>query len=1397
MLWGNAAAQHISEKPRLQYVHEQWTVEDGLPVNSVNQIIQSPDGYLWLATFDGLVRFDGMHFTVFNTGNSTGLPSNRIVDLLEARDGSLWIRTEQGHLVHYTEGTFTHFGPALEGKKATTLYEDKYGRLWIGTSEGVFRYEEGALIPVGAGELEGEAIRLYLDRSDALWVGTTSDGLQRWKNGVVTKWTVDDGLASNKVRAFYETPDGTLWISSNGGINTYRQGQLRPFPMDQVRQNEQYNVWNLYPDRSPNAFWIGIPQRLYYYQDGRITPFNPDGPPGDTDLPTTSPRAETGPDGHTWIALGKRLYRDGQFVAEMESGIKDFLHDTEGSIWLATHSSGLNRLKPSLFTVYSEPEGLVQKNVYLVLEDHAGAMWFGTLQDGLSRFYQGVFTSYTGDALPSQGIFSIYEDHQHNLLVAHGDGVCRFTQGRCVPLEDNQGFLQDDARAMYEDEVGNLWFGTSSGLVRYHQGTWTRYTTDDGLPSNDIRYILEAQDGGLWLGTTGGLGRYHNGTFSAFTTQDGLSSNLIRSIYQDEDGLLWIGTEGRGLNRIDLSMEKPSITVFRRKDGLFDEVIHQILEDDFGRLWMSTNRGIFWVTRKGLNAFAKGTAPLIYSTSYTDRDGLRNREANGGRQPAGIKARDGRLWFPTQDGIAAIDPSNIRRNEVVPPVVIEQFATGDTVIAPPRKKLQLSAQDRDFEIAYTALSFMAPENMRFRYRLDGFDRDWVQAGSRRVAYYTNVPPGDYTFRVIASNNDGVWNDEGASLALKVTPYFYETRWFLGLCVLGFLLTGPSLYLLRVRRLKAQQQALRQLVEARTAEVVQRETQLEAQNARLLQHEAQLESQNVQLKVQALKLKELDELKSRFFANISHEFRTPLTLTIGPLEDLRAGVYGPLASSLDEQLGLALRNARRLLRLVNQILDVAKLEAGQTHLRAQEADFMAFLVGIAQAFAALAERKQITFRIALPDEPVLAYFDPDLLEKVFVNMLSNAFKFTPSGGVIHLTADCIAIDQAGRDGYMKVTVRDNGPGIPADQLPHIFKRFYQVDESQRRLQPGTGIGLSLAKELVELHGGEIAVESEQDFGTTFTVRMPLGRAHLGANQIVEAGGTGPWTAEELLSSLEANVLMAEVTTSTSGEHPKSVNAEDVTTVLVADDNADVRAYVRRHLMASYRVVEATDGREALEMAERVLPDLIISDVMMPNLDGYALCHALKKNPELNYIPVILLTAKALPEDKIAGLQKGADDYLTKPFDVKELRIRVDNLIASRRRLRERFSNSSVKLHPHDLEVISSDTAFLEQVRAVVEAHLADENFSVEHLSAEVGIDRSHLYRRLRNLQGQTPSETIRSMRLERAAQLLAGQAGLVSEVAYGVGFKSVSHFSKCFREQYGVTPSEYMDEKAEA
>jgi signal transduction histidine kinase/DNA-binding response OmpR family regulator len=590
--------------------------------------------------------------------------------------------------------------------------------------------------------------------------------------------------------------------------------------------------------------------------------------------------------------------------------------------------------------------------------------------------------------------------------------------------------------------------------------------------------------------------------------------------------------------------------------------------------------------------------------------------------------------------------------------------------------------------------------------------------------------------------------------------FYETWWFLFACGLAAVAAlGAAVRWWGVRA-RARQQELELLVEERTHTIA----------------------------LQAKELRELDRLRSEFFANVSHELRTPLTLILGPLQDAQAGHFGPLGQDLAAQLRVAERNAQSLLGLVDQLLDIARLDAGGLRLDLRRENLADLVRRSVESFLPLAERRKIDLALSVPAEAVEIWCDEAQLEKVLGNLLSNALKFTPEGGAVRVAVTT----QPGTD-RVQVTVKDTGPGIPADQLDRVFERFYQVPAQvpaqvpdqlatkDRRRATGAGIGLALARQLAELHGGRIKAESAAGApgteGACFTVT--LRRAEAGST------GTGP------LRRLTPPPDGADATR--RPQAPAAPDEDDRTTVLVIDDNADIRAYVRRHLEPTYRVVEAADGLEGLEQARRLQPDLIVSDVMMPGLDGNALFRALREDPELALIPVILLTAKASTESRLEGLREGVDDYLIKPFDPRELKARLDNLVASRRRLLERFeaappSKPLRALKVSEIEVTPADESFLSRVQKTIESRLDDPALTVEALAETLGCDRSYLLRKLRNLAGETPSDLIRSFRLQRAEQLLRAGAGAVSEIAYSVGFKSVAHFSNAFHDRYGERPS---------
>jgi len=1333
------------------WVHESWTVKDGLPVNSINGIVQDRTGYIWAATFDGLVRFDGLRFTVFNSANSEELPSNRIIQLKEGRDGSLWLATEQNHIVRFRAGRFTHIqyeNPKHSG--LPVLFLDSAGGVWVGTNDGLWTVQRDRLVRVGAGMLDAAVTSIAQRRDSSLWIGTSGAGLFRVANDrQVTRVATNAALDGDFIGRILEDASGTLWIGGTRAIWSLRDRLVKVKGLP-----ARFPTTAFAHLRTSGAVYAQIGSATYRIDSDSAVLVHPASVVGGIGLWADS--------GAIWTVSGQDVLRDNQrvFTLPEKRTASGALFDREGSLWLGTDAGGLHRLKPALFTTYSMAEGVGYPNVYATFVDRSGAVWLGTWGNGVSRLDPATGrATLVGAGTTPHDVNSFYEDDAGAMWVAGGPGeggVYLCTPPAMTCRREGPRELRDRAvSALYADADKRLWAGAYGLLFRYDGRNWTSFPPASGAPQATVRAFATTRDGALWMGTNGGgLARYREGAFTQITRSDGLPSDLIRSLYADSDGWLWVGTEGRGLARIDPRAAKPAIVRIGTKDGLFDEVIHQILEDDAGRLWMNTNRGIFWVARAELNAFADGKASRVHSTAYSERDGMRNREGNGGVQPAGAKGPDGRLWFPTQDGVVAVDPAKVRRDRLAPPLVVERIVARGEALLPERDSIALAPNQRDVQIEYTALTFLEPANVRFRYRLDPYDANWVDVGNRRTAFYTKVPPGRYTFRVEASDAAGGWFEPGIGLTVRVLPRVWETgvfRWSL-LAAIGVLL----LVAIREREARLRRHAvqLERVVDERTAALRERERELADRNA---------------------ELQSLDHAKTRFFANVSHELRTPLTLTIGPLEDLRTRAGGD--PQVERWLDIALRNARRLLRLVNQILDVAKLEAGAMHLAPRPVDIGPFTRGVVAAFAPVAERKGIRLTVETVDA-LRGAFDADAIEKILTNLLSNAIKFTPSGGSVS-----VALSNEG--GSARLAVRDSGPGIPPDQIAHVFERFYQVDESTTRAQPGTGIGLSLVKELVELHGGTIAVASGNG-GTTFTATIP--------SLAAVDGVVVPETAAIPSIASLSTTITAEHSGDAADSSENEAQSEDVPTLLVVDDSADLRSYIRDHFAARFRVLEAADGAEGITLAQRQLPDVVLSDVMMPGTDGHELVRVLRANAETEFLSIILLTAQAENEQRLDGLERGADDYIVKPFEMRELDVRVRNLIAARRRLRERFSRAPAEVSAAAVSVAggiaSVDQVYAARVRDAVRHGLADPDFGVGELADAVSQDRSHLFRRVKQVFGESPSELIRRMRLEEGERLLTEGSATVTDVAYAVGFNSLSYFCHCFQEAYGVTPAAY-------
>ncbi|MCP5050100.1 MAG: response regulator, partial [bacterium] len=742
--------------------------------------------------------------------------------------------------------------------------------------------------------------------------------------------------------------------------------------------------------------------------------------------------------------------------------------------------------------------------------------------------------------------------------------------------------------------------------------------------------------------------------------------------------------------------------------------------------------------------------------------------------------------------VVAIDPAALNLNKLPPPVIIEKVLVDNKPI-PDGQNNGLEPGKENFEFHYTATSLLVPRRVKFNYRLEGFDDGWRDAGTRRTAYYNSIPPGDYRFRVIACNNDGVWNETGASVSFYLKPFFHQTPWFYFLCALVVGLIGFMGYRYRIRQLKSRGKKLAALVESRTRDLNERNIELE--NTKEL-----IEAKNQQLEEQSGKLKEMDHVKSRFFANISHEFRTPLTLIMGPAEQM---IATPAENEKERKrkLTLILRNAQRLLRLINQLLELSKLDSGKMKLRAVKTDIVSFVKGITASFQLLAHHTELDlfFHFEYEHEQnnetetgdIVLYIDPQKMEIVFTNLLANAVKFTPPGGKIEVTVkENPPSGENFPSGSVEISVSDTGPGIPKGQLAHIFDRFYQSDSTFEHHRKGSGIGLALTKELVELHHGTIEAESYEGKGSQFTLRFPMGSAHLSPDPDANKKTPVDISVDIPVYEYEIPMEMEEIVPETRLELEAEVGVSNKEIILVVEDSADLRDYIRGALETGYEVVEAGDGSEGIRKARDIIPDLVISDIMMPETDGYELCRQLKSDIDTSHIPIILLTAKASEENILKGLETGADDYVTKPFSTKILMARIKNLIDIRGQLQTNIDRG-MSLQPVKTSISKMDQTFLNDLHNVIDRNLSNWEFNVEELRKELRMGRSTFFKKVRALSGLTPNQFVQSYRLKRGAELLKQNFGTVQDISFEVGFSSPSYFSKCFKERFHQQPSEYQ------
>jgi signal transduction histidine kinase/ligand-binding sensor domain-containing protein len=764
---GVSAQQQRASVVADPYLQTVWTTEDGLPQNSVTAIVQSRDGYLWLSTFGGLARFDGVRFTIFNSANTPGMKSNRITALFEDRRGILWLGTETGELMSLQDGVGTTYplSGALEGAIVSSITGDDAGILWLGTTKGLARFQDGTFTAytTADGLPNNQIYTGALDQAGRLWMMATRELTQFDGRRFVT-YPFREGLLEGFI-----TPrrQGGLWVAATTGVALFLDGKFVVYP--HVTHSTQY-MRTLFEDRE-GTVWIGYlsPPMVKRFQSGSFSSY---------------------------------AMKSGEYE------IRAIYEDREGNLWIGSIGGGLIRLKKRAVATYTTDNGLPSNNVFAITDDGVGGTWIATAL-GLAHVRAGKTTVYTNkDGMPSSYATALLRDRAGSLWIGSNLGLTRFKDQRFINYTPAQGLSGLVVMSLAEDRDGNVWIGTMDGLNRLRDGAFTVYNRAAGLVSNDVRSIVQARDGALWVGTTGGLSRFNQGTFTSYTTRDGMSNGYVRAIVEEPDGALWLGTYGGGLNRFKNGRFTP-VTI---KDGLFDDFVSRILEDDRGNFWMLGNRGIFSVKRAELNDFADGRVGSITSIAYGIDDGMMSSEGEGNAQPAGWRAADGKMWFPTIKGVAVLDPSPV--NSLPSPVVI-QGVTVDRVAQSATHRVQIHPGQQNLEIYYAGLTFSRPEQVKFKYQLVNFDRGWVDAGTRRTAYYPQLPPGSYTFRVVADNGFGVWNMTGQSLSVIVLPPFYQTWWFgtlVSLAVAGMIALIWHQRVSRFQRAHAAQQAFsRQLI----------------------------------------------------------------------------------------------------------------------------------------------------------------------------------------------------------------------------------------------------------------------------------------------------------------------------------------------------------------------------------------------------------------------------------------------------------------------------------------------------------------------------------------------------------------------------------------------------------
>ncbi|MCS3196369.1 hybrid sensor histidine kinase/response regulator transcription factor [Bacteroides thetaiotaomicron] len=1327
----------FSETPE-QITFSYISINEGLSQSTVFSIDQDKRGNMWFATYDGVNKYDGYAFTVYQHNeddpNSIANDISRIVKT--DSQGRVWIGTRDG-LSRYDEekDIFQNFFYEKNGKhlQVNGIEEISPEQLLISTPEGLIMFDikESKFIDDSFSTAMHKTIASTLYRQDdQIYIGTSTDGLYTYSITQKTFEKVIPILGTKQIQAILQQSPTRIWVATEGAglflINP-KTKEIKNYlhsPSNPKSISSNY-IRSLAMD-SQNRLWIGTFNDLNIYHEGT-----------DSFASYSSNPVENG-------SLSQR-------------SVRSIFMDSQGGMWLGTYFGGLNYYHP-IRNRFKNIRNIPYKNslsdnvVSCIVEDKDKNLWIGTNDGGLNLYNPITqrFTSYTlqedesARGIGSNNIKAVYVDEKKSLVYigthAGGLSILHRNSGQVENFNQrNSQLVNENVYAILPDGEGNLWLGTLSALVRFNpeQRSFTTIEKEkDGTPvvSKQITTLFRDSHKRLWIGGEEGLSVFKQEGLdiqkASILPVSNVTKLFTNCIYEASNGVIWVGTrEGfYCFNEKDKQIKRYNTT-----NGLPNNVVYGILEDSFGRLWLSTNRGI--------SCFNPETEKF---RNFTESDGLQSNQFNTASY---CRTSVGQMYFGGINGITTFRPELLLDNPYTPPVVITKLQLFNKVVRPDdetgiltkniseTKSITLKSWQTAFSIEFVVSNYISGQHNTFAYKLEGYDKEWYYLTDSRTVSYSNLPQGTYQFLVKAANSDGKWNPIPTALEIIVLPIWYKTWWALLIFFATF--AGFITFVFRFFWMRKSM-------------------------------EAQLEIERRDKEHQ----EEINQMKMRFFINISHELRTPLTLILTPLQEIINKISDRWTRN---QLEYIQRNANRLLHLVNQLMDYRRAELGVFELKAKKGNAHQLIQDNFLFYDKLARHKKITYTLhsELEDKEVL--FDANYLELIVNNLLSNAFKYTESGQSITVTLK-------EENGWLLLQVSDTGIGIPINKQGKIFERFYQIESEH----VGSGIGLSLVQRLIELHHGRIELDSEENKGSTFSVYLPQ---DLSVYKPSELASNNEQNEEEQVYSTNSKAMYFIDTEKVENESVESGDKKRGT-ILIVEDNNEIRRYLSNGLADLFNTLEAGNGEEALEKLKDNEVDVIVTDVMMPVMDGIKLCKNVKQNIRTCHIPVIILSAKTDIKDQMEGLQMGADDYIPKPFSLAILTTKIQNMMRTRRRMLDKYAKS-LEVEPEKITFNAMDEALLKRAMAIVEKNMDNIEFSTDEFAREMNMSRSNLHLKLKAITGESTIDFIRKIRFNEAAKLLKDGRYTVAEVSTMVGFNTPSYFATSFKKYFGCLPTEYI------